>query len=168
MSWLALLAARPHGWVYLIRSINSLAIAGVVLVAALYLVRASVTERLLRPFTTAGTMALTLYSAFVLVLATGMLRNNPAERYLVLLAGALLFALLWRRFLADGPLEWLMAQASGWRRVSDIAAGGRWVRPQHVRTGVPAAVRDDADRLTPSAPPPVWTAPGHREKQQEV
>jgi uncharacterized membrane protein YeiB len=123
VSWLALPAARPHGWVYLIHSINSLGSAIVVVVAALYLVRASVAERLLRPFTTAGTMALTLYSAFVLVLATGMLRNNPAERYLVLLAGALILAQLWRRFLADGPLEWLVAQFSRRARHAVLAAG---------------------------------------------
>jgi hypothetical protein len=123
LSWLALPAARSHSWVYFVRSTNSLGSAIVVVVAALYLVRASVTERLLRPLTTAGTMTLTLYSAFVLVLATGMLRNNPAERYVVLLVGALLFAVLWRRFLADGPLEWLVARASGWAQHAVLATG---------------------------------------------
>jgi uncharacterized membrane protein YeiB len=121
--WLALPAARSHGFVYLVRSINSLGSAILVVVIALFLVHTPVVERLLRPFADAGTMTLTLYSAFVLVLATGMLHNNPAAQCLVLLVGALLFAVLWRRFLAEGPVEWLVTRVSGWARHAVLAAG---------------------------------------------
>jgi Protein of unknown function (DUF418) len=121
--WLAFPASRSHGWVYLIRSINSLGSAVVVLVAAILLVRARATERLLRPFTAVGTMVLTLYCAYVVVLPTGVLGSSPAEQYPVLLAGALLFAVLWRRFLADGPLEFLVGQLSCRARHAVLAAG---------------------------------------------
>jgi len=120
--WLALPASRSHGWVYLIRSINSLGSAVVVVVAALFLVRTRAIERLLRLFTAAGTMVLTLYCGCVVVLATGMLGNSPAEQYPVLLVGALLFTVLWRRFLANSPLELLVAQLSRRARHAVLAA----------------------------------------------
>jgi uncharacterized membrane protein YeiB len=112
MWWIALPASRSHGWVYLLRSINSLGSAVLVVVLALLLARTPTptAERLLRPFIAAGTMVLTLYSGYVLVLATGVLGNNPAEQYPVLVIGALLFAALWRRLVTDGPLEWLIVQ----------------------------------------------------------
>ncbi|GAA3041009.1 hypothetical protein GCM10010464_00740 [Pseudonocardia yunnanensis] len=121
--WLAFPASRSHGWVYLIRSINSLGSAVVVVVAALLLVRTRATERLLRPFTAVGTMVLTLYCGYVVVVATGVLGSSPAEQYPVLLAGALLFAVLWRRFLAEGPLEFLVAQLARRARHAVLAAG---------------------------------------------
>jgi Protein of unknown function (DUF418) len=121
--WFALPASRSHGWVYLIRSINSLGSAVVVVVAALLLVRSRTTERLLRPFTDAGTMVLTLYCGYVVVLATGVLGSSPVEQYPVLLASALLFAVLWRRFLTDGPLELLVAQLSRRAGHAVLAAG---------------------------------------------
>jgi Protein of unknown function (DUF418) len=110
--WLAFPASRSHGWVYLIGSINSLGSAIVMVAAALLLVRAPMIELLLRPVALAGTMALTLYTGYVLVLATGVLGISPAMQYPVLLIASFLFALLWRRFRADGPLEWLAAQLS--------------------------------------------------------
>ncbi|WP_433287152.1 DUF418 domain-containing protein [Pseudonocardia sp. CA-142604] len=121
--WLAFPASRSHGWVYLIRSINSLGSAVVMLAVAILLVRTRATECLLRPFTAVGTMVLTLYCGFVVVLATGALGRSPAEQYPVLLVGALLFAVLWRRFLADGPLEFLVAQLSCRARHAVLAAG---------------------------------------------
>jgi hypothetical protein len=121
--WLALPASRSHGWVYLIRSINSLGSAVVVVAVALFLVRTRAMERLLRPFTAVGTMVLTLYCEYVVVLATGVLGSRPAEQYPVLLVGALLFAVLWRRFLAHGPLEFLVALLSRRARHAVLAAG---------------------------------------------
>jgi Protein of unknown function (DUF418) len=121
--WLAFPASRSHGWVYLIRSINSLGSAVVVVVAAILLVRTRATERLARPFTAVGTMVLTLYCAYVAVLATGVLGRSPAEQYPVLLVGALLFAVLWRRFLPKGPLEFLVTQLSCKAGHAVLAAG---------------------------------------------
>ncbi|WP_433297040.1 hypothetical protein ACQPZQ_17560 [Pseudonocardia sp. CA-142604] len=110
--WLALPASRTHGWVYLVRSINSLGSAVLVVAFALLLARTPTTERLLRPLTTAGTMMLTLYSGYVVVRATGVLGNNPGQQYLALVIGALLFAALWRWIPTGGPVEWLVAQFS--------------------------------------------------------
>ncbi|GAA3046365.1 hypothetical protein GCM10010464_08280 [Pseudonocardia yunnanensis] len=112
MWWLVGPASRSHAWVETVRSISSLGFAVVVVMAAFLLVRMPLMERLLRPFTDAGTMVLTLYSGYVLVLASGMLTISPAEQYAVVLISALLFALLWRRHLTEGPLEWLVAQCS--------------------------------------------------------
>jgi hypothetical protein len=55
-------------------------------------------------------MVLTLYSGDVLVLATGALENFRVEQHLVLLVGALMFALSWRRFVGVGPLETLVME----------------------------------------------------------
>ena len=85
--------------------------------------RTPVTERLLRPFTALGSMALTLYCVYVILLATGLLGNNPAEQYPVILIVAMLFAAVWRRFLTNGPLEWLVAQFSCRARRAVLAAG---------------------------------------------
>jgi uncharacterized membrane protein YeiB len=112
MWWLAGPASRSPTWIETIRSITSLGFAVVVVMAALLLVRTALMERPLRSFRDAGTMALTLYSAHVLLLSTGMLGISPAQQCAVLLIGALLFAMLWRRILTVGPLEWLIAQCS--------------------------------------------------------
>jgi uncharacterized membrane protein YeiB len=132
--WLAVPASRTHSWVYLIRSINSLGSAVLVVVFALLLVRTPMMERLLRPFTTAGTMVLTLYSGCVLLLVTGVLRSGPGEQFAVLLIGALLFAMLWRRLLADGPMEWLVAQSSRAARRAVVDARTKWSEARRTRS----------------------------------
>jgi Protein of unknown function (DUF418) len=105
-------ASRSPTWIETIRSITSLGFAVVVVMTAFLLVRTPLMERTLRSFRDAGTMALTLYSAHVLVLGAGVLTISPTRQCVVLLIGALLFAVLWRRIVAVGPLEWLIAQCS--------------------------------------------------------
>ncbi|HEX2074344.1 MAG TPA: hypothetical protein VHF92_11200, partial [Geodermatophilus sp.] len=65
------------------------------------------------PLRAAGAMTLTLYTAHVLVLQTGVLEDHPAMQYLLLLvAPSLVFAVLWRRRRAQGPLEALVGRAA--------------------------------------------------------
>ncbi|MCH6170585.1 heparan-alpha-glucosaminide N-acetyltransferase domain-containing protein [Pseudonocardia alaniniphila] len=108
--WLALPASHSTSWIDMINTIGS---AMAVIGGSLLLVRVPLIARLLRPITVAGTMALTIYTAHVLVLATGVLDDEAGLLYLVLIVGACVFALLWRRFLGQGPLERLVAELSG-------------------------------------------------------
>jgi uncharacterized membrane protein len=124
--WLAVPASHSNSWIDLVNTLGS-AIA--VLGAALLLVRNPLVARLLRPITVAGTMALTLYTAHVLVLATGVLDDEPVLLYLLLIVGGCLFAMLWRRFVGQGPLERLVAEASGRARRAVLAARPAAERP---------------------------------------
>ena len=109
---LALPASDSRAWSSFVHNLESLG-SGVALVGvALLLARVPAMTCLLWPITAAGTMVLTLYSGYVLVLATGVLDNIRVEQYLVLLAGALMFAVLWRRFVGEGPLETLVLELS--------------------------------------------------------
>jgi uncharacterized membrane protein YeiB len=121
--WFVLPAPRAHDWIDLVRTVSSLGSAAAAVGAALLLVRSTAMALLLRPISATGTMALTLYSVYVLVLTSRVLENSPVEQYLVLLAGTLLFAVLWRRLLPQGPLEWLVAQFSRRARQAVLATG---------------------------------------------
>lgn len=67
---------------------------------------------LLLGYVTIGSMVLTLYCAHIVVLATGLLGDQPYAQYLVLLAGMIAFAVVWKRRFARGPLEELIARIS--------------------------------------------------------
>jgi uncharacterized membrane protein YeiB len=79
------------------------------------------TSTLLRPLAAAGSMTLTLYSLHLLLLSSPVM---PGEGLGLLLQTVLLvaFALVWSRYHARGPLEELVAQASGAarRRVQSV------------------------------------------------
>jgi len=124
--WLALPASHSHSWIDLINTVGS---AMAVIGGSLLLARVAVVARLLRPITTAGTMALTLYTAHVLVLATGVLDDEPVVLYLVLIVGACVFAMLWRRFVGQGPLERLVARLAGRARRAVLASDRPAARP---------------------------------------
>jgi hypothetical protein len=68
-------------------------------------------------------MPLTLYSAHVLVLVPGVLEHEPVVLFLSLVAGGLLFEVVWRALVGQqqGPLEWLVGVAS--RRVRRAVLG---------------------------------------------
>ena len=123
--WFVLPAPRSHAWIDLVRTVNSLGSAAAAVGAALLLVRSPAMALLLRPIAATGTMALTLYSVYVLVLTSRVLENSRVEQYLVLLAGTLLFAVSWRRVLPQGPLEWLVAQFSRRARQAVLATGAQ-------------------------------------------
>jgi uncharacterized membrane protein len=114
-SWwyLALPAPHSHTPVDLVHTLGS---AMAVLGAALLLTRVPAIARLLRPVAIAGSMSLTIYSAHLLLLATGILQDDPMLLYVLMVAGALTFAHLWRRRFTRGPLEWLVAITAGHAR----------------------------------------------------
>jgi hypothetical protein len=69
-------------------------------------------DTVLNPVVAAGTMTLTLYTAHVLFLNSPLDVFDPVAGYLVQVAAALLFAVLWRRSVGRGPLERLAAGAA--------------------------------------------------------
>lgn len=107
--WLALRAPHSAG---LFDVLHTLGAAIAVLGAALLVTRIRGVARLLKPLALAGAMTLTLYSAHLLVLATGLLAGYPYAQYLLLVVAALGFAVVWRRWRERGPLEALVAAAA--------------------------------------------------------
>ena len=108
-------------WWYAIRAphsgapldmLHTLGFAVAVLGAALLVTRLPIAVRALRPLADAGSMVLTLYCTHIVVLATGLLGDHPYAQYLVLLAGMIAFAVVWKRRFARGPLEELIARIS--------------------------------------------------------
>jgi uncharacterized membrane protein len=116
--WLAL---RAHHSGTPFDAMHTLGCALAVLGAVLLLMRLRVAQRLLWPIGVAGTMTLTLYSAQVLFLGTNLLGDNNWTLYLVTAGGALVFALIWNRFIGQGPLEKLVAVASRRARLATMA-----------------------------------------------
>jgi len=110
-SWWYLAVPTPHSHMPL-DATHTLGSAMAVLGGSLLLSRIPALARMLRPVAVAGGMALSLYSAHLLFLATAVLRDRPIELYLAMVAGALVFALLWRRFVGPGPLESIVTTAS--------------------------------------------------------
>jgi hypothetical protein len=108
--WLALRAHHTNTPVY---AMHTLGVAIAVLGAVLLVTKLRVAQRLLWPVGVAGTMTLTIYSAHVLVLGTDLLKDNELVFYLVSVAGALTFAVLWHRWVGQGPLEKMVATISG-------------------------------------------------------
>jgi uncharacterized membrane protein YeiB len=123
--WFVLPAPRSHDWIDLVRTVNSLGSAAAAVGAALLLMRSPAMALLLRPIAATGTMALTLYCVYVLVLTSRVLESSPVEQYLVLLAGTVLFAVSWRRLLPQGPLELLVAQFAHRARQAVLAGAER-------------------------------------------
>jgi uncharacterized membrane protein YeiB len=79
------------------------------------------TTRFLRPLAAAGSMTLTLYSLHLLLLSWPVMPGGP-EGLLIQTAFAVAFALVWSRFHARGPLEEIVARATGAvrRRVESV------------------------------------------------
>jgi uncharacterized membrane protein len=125
-SWWYLALASPHAHTQL-DLIHSLGSAMAVLGASLLVTRIAVVDRLLRPLVAAGAMSLTIYSAHVLVLASGLLEDWELAQYLLLVVGSLIFATLWRRWRGRGPLEALVGSATAQvqRAVVDRTTAGR-------------------------------------------
>jgi hypothetical protein len=110
-SWwyLALPAPHSHSAVDVAYVLGT---ATAVVGGALLLTRVAVLARLLQPLAAAGSMVLTLYSAHLVVLASGALDDEPALLYLVLVVAAPAFAWAWRRWVGRGPLERAVGAAS--------------------------------------------------------
>lgn len=132
-TWWHLALASPHSHMPF-DVVHTLGAGMAVLGAALLLTRLTVVSRVLGPVAAAGTMTLTLYCAHVVVLATGLLEEEQAALLLLTLAGATVFAHLWRRRFGQGPLERAVTEVAG--HVRDRVAAG---------SGEPAAVHPRPD-----------------------
>jgi uncharacterized membrane protein YeiB len=116
------LAVRSHHAATPIYAMHSLGTAIAVLGAVLLIAKLPTARRLLWPVGVA--MTLTIYSAHVLVLGSGWLSDKPTALYLVTVVAALVFAVVWRRFAGQGPLERTVSLAAG--RARRAAMGWRW------------------------------------------
>ena len=103
----------------------TLGVAMAVLGGMLLLTKLSIARRLLRPLALAGTMTLTIYSAHLVILNTNFLSDSDLALYLVLVAGALTFAVIWHRLMGQGPLERVVAMAASRARRAVMARGAR-------------------------------------------
>lgn len=155
--WLAL---RVHHSGTPLDMLHTIGSAAAVLGAVLLICRWHTAQRLLRPVALAGSMTLTFYSAHVPVLSSGVLGDDPLELWLVLVVGALVFAVLWHRFLGQGPLERLVAIPADRARAAVLAGrfpprrtsdGGGPPRPAvpAPRAPRPAASSDPARQQDP-------------------
>ncbi|MEK6437979.1 heparan-alpha-glucosaminide N-acetyltransferase domain-containing protein [Pseudonocardia sp. T1-2H] len=122
------LAVRSHHSATPIDAIHTIGVAMAVIGAVLLITRHRAAARVLWPVGVAGAMTLTIYSAHVLVLGAGVLGDEPLALYLTSVAGALGFAVLWRHFFGQGPLERLVSTAAG--RARRAALGWRWIGSQ--------------------------------------
>lgn len=129
-SWWYLALPSPHANTP-VDLMHTLGSAMAVLGAALLLTWVPAAARLLRPVAIVGSMTLTLYCAHLLLLATGVLQDDHVLLYVLMVVGALAFALLWRRRFGQGPLERLVAVAAG--RARRTVADRRAVRPARER-----------------------------------
>ncbi|MGH3926836.1 MAG: heparan-alpha-glucosaminide N-acetyltransferase domain-containing protein, partial [Pseudonocardiaceae bacterium] len=107
-SWWYLALPAPHSTTP-VDMAHTLGSAMAVLGAALLLSRVAAVARLLRPLAAAGAMTLTLYCGHLLVLATGVLDDEPEMLFVLMAVGALAFGAGWQRRLGQGPLERLVA-----------------------------------------------------------
>jgi uncharacterized membrane protein len=92
--------------------LHTLGVAVALLGALLLLTRLPGATKALGPLAAAGSMPLTLYTAQVLFLATGLLRDHRSVQYVLMVAAALVFGVVWRRWKGRGPLETMITFAA--------------------------------------------------------
>jgi uncharacterized membrane protein len=100
------------------------------------LLLARVARPLLLPVAAAGSMTLTLYSAHVALVASGLLPADPEASWLLQVVLALTFATAWLHLARRGPLETLVARAAGRARGLVDPAAARRPDPAPARTGL--------------------------------
>jgi uncharacterized membrane protein YeiB len=81
------------------------------------------TTTALRPLAAAGSMTLSLYCLHLLMLSSPFMPEDETASLLTQAVVVVCFALLWRRDHARGPLEEIVAQATGAVRRRTLAAG---------------------------------------------
>lgn len=131
------LAVRSHHSCTPFDALHTLGVAMAVLGGLLLLTKLRLARRLLWPVGVAGAMTLTIYSTHALVLGSGLFADNPDLLYAVTVAGALVFAVVWRRLVGQGPLERIVSTVSG--RVRRAAMNWQWLTPRGPRVGSPSA-----------------------------
>jgi uncharacterized membrane protein len=107
--YLALPAPHSHTPIDLLHTAGS---AAAILGAALLLTRIPAVSRALSALAAMGAMALTLYSAHLVLLATGVQDEQPVLTLLAMVVGGLVLAWAWRRWVGQGPLEALVAKSA--------------------------------------------------------
>jgi hypothetical protein len=110
--WLAILAPYTSTPVTILHTVGtSLAVLGAILLLVPYL------GRTIRPLAAAGSMTLSLYSAHVVIMAADILdAERPIMSIAIQVIVFLLAAVLWRAAVGKGPLEAIVAGATGWLR----------------------------------------------------
>lgn len=112
-SWWYLGVPAPHS--HSIADVGyTLGTAMAVLGLCLLLTRVTVVAKALTPIADVGAMPLTLYSAHLVLIATGILGDWPTLLFIVMVFSAVVFATLWRRQQGQGPLEHVVGDVSGW------------------------------------------------------
>lgn len=81
-------------------------------VLGLFLLLAQRAGAWLLPISSIGVMTLTLYSALLVLLSFGVHDDRPVLWFTIYLTAAVLFAMIWRRLLGQGPLERLVSMAT--------------------------------------------------------
>jgi uncharacterized membrane protein YeiB len=122
-SWWYLALPAPHSE-STIDMLHVLGSAMAVLGAALLVTRIRAVDRALSPVQAAGAMTLTLYSAHILVLAVGLFDDWETAQYLFLVVSCLVFAVVWRRWRPQGPLEELAGRLAGRARRAVLRGSG--------------------------------------------
>ena len=110
------LAERAPYTVTPLRMLHDLGVATAVLGCCLVLARILRRPGVMWPLVAAGSMTLTLYTAHILVLASGLLEDHPVLLYVAMAVGALTFATIWRLTRAQGPLEARVSRSCHWAR----------------------------------------------------
>jgi uncharacterized membrane protein len=152
--WLAI--ATPHTNTPLALA-SSLGMA--LLVLGVVLLVASRAGRWLGPLNAMGAMTMTLYTAHMLALSLEVHYDAPLLWYLVQLAVAVLFAMVWSRQVGRGPLEKLMTAGSQRAKqfLRDQGAGVVTVRRSPDQDREPSALELSARNLPTEAHPPSAT-----------
>jgi uncharacterized membrane protein len=125
-SWWWLAVDSPHASTPL-DLLHTSGVAIALLGAMLLLARQTWGRRVMTPVAAAGSMTLTLYTAHVLLLASGWLPADPEISYAVQVVAVLVAATVWRRLLGRGPLERAVASLAG--RARDAVRQVGWVAP---------------------------------------
>lgn len=112
-SWWYLGVPAPHS--HSIADVGyTLGTAMAVLGLCLLLARFATLAKALTPLADVGAMPLTLYSAHLFLISTGILEDWPELLFVVMVASAIAFAMVWRRHQGQGPMELVVGDASGW------------------------------------------------------
>jgi uncharacterized membrane protein len=110
----------------------TIGVALAVLAACILLGRA--TTAVLRPLAAPGSMTLTLYSLHLLMLSSPFDPENDLTSFLIQVLVVVTFALVWSRYHTRGPLEAVVARATGAVRSRVMTAGsGKGVGGRHRR-----------------------------------
>jgi uncharacterized membrane protein YeiB len=99
----------------------TIGVALAVLAACILLGRA--TTAVLRPLAAPGSMTLTLYSLHLLMLSSPFDPENDLTAFLIQVLVVVTFALVWSRYHTRGPLEAVVARATGAVRSRVMTAG---------------------------------------------